>query len=66
MKILSEEEYGKAIKEADSVLICESGESRYFDDNIIGRCDRCGCQIYYRPYNRNAANKICIECASKL
>ena len=66
MEVLEDTEYEKAIQQPDSVLICESGkECSNFEDSISDTCDTCGCDIHYRPYNKNATKKLCKECYCK-
>ncbi len=57
------EEYQKTITKPNYVLICPRGEPRHFDDNLTGTCANCGCDIFFRPINKDATTKICIECA---
>lgn len=66
VKVLDDDEYQKAIQEPDGVLICIPGKCTVFEDAIVGKCDTCGCKIHYRPDNKNATQKICIDCAEKL
>ena len=63
--VLDDDEYQKAIAEPSGVLICMIGECSVFKDSIVGKCDICGCKIHYRPYNKDASHKICVDCADK-
>lgn len=62
---IEHEEYLKKIQEDDAVLVCITYPLLGFDDNIAGVCGECGATIYYRPYNKKATKKICIDCAKK-
>lgn len=67
IKALKPKKYFVAIQKKDSVLVCVPGLSYPgFPDNLHGKCEECGCDITYRPYNKYATKKVCISCAIKL
>jgi hypothetical protein len=61
--ILPHDEYLKEL-ENGGILVCGKSKEavQHFPDNKIGRCGICNEEIYFRPYNTVAINKICIEC----
>ena len=66
LEVLSHDEYLKGIKDPDALVVCMPTPTPEFPDNIQGECDFCGTDIYYRPYNQNAAKKACINCVLNL
>lgn len=66
MKTMDHEKYLKDIKKSNAVLVCMPGKESPFDNDVIDTCSKCGETIHYRPYNKGANTKICINCAMKL
>jgi len=65
IKLLPHEDYLKEIKEPGSILVCSTGPCSTFLDRITDKCHDCGCIIHYRPYNKDVAIKVCIDCVMK-
>ena len=66
MKILKPKQYENEIQRPDAVLIAMPGDCKHFPDDLIDICDKCGCIIHYRPYNRTCTHKLCIDCATEM
>jgi hypothetical protein len=65
MHVLPHDEYLKRI-EKDGVLVCVPlAGKKMLDDNVVGRCEVCDCEIQFRPYNKKARHKVCVSCANK-
>ncbi len=62
--ILPDDEYQRQIK-SGGMLVCVRGASFEFPDNMHGKCGICQCVIHFRPYNKDALLKVCMECAMK-
>ena len=69
MEYLDDKEYQRSIKDKDSFLICmrlcDLPTYQEFSDNLIDKCHDCGCDIAFRPYNKNATFKVCVVCGEK-
>lgn len=63
MKIIPHNKYLKEIEKPDAILACS--DKSMFDDNIEGNCDECSEPIVYRPYNKKATKKVCLDCSLK-
>lgn len=51
--------------EGNSATMCcmpVSQSLRYFDDDAICECSRCGTLVRYRPYVPEHWEKLCIDC----
>jgi len=46
--------------EEESFAICS--DVGYHDDDVVEKCDECGCTIYLRPETSVMTNKICTGC----
>ena len=66
VKTMYHGDYLEEIKKEKAVLICSSKPVSVFPDNLQGECDECGCAIYYRPYNQDAAKKVCERCIVRI
>ena len=50
--------------DAEHVLVCNPAHwNTPFDDNVAGKCDRCGINIYHRPYMPKGMTTVCVPCA---
>jgi len=58
--------YAEHLDLDDVTVIClpvdDIDDSQYFDDDVIGECQRCECKIRYRPYVPKHWVKLCIDC----
>jgi hypothetical protein len=66
IKLMPHKKYLKEIEKKGSILVCMPKEKSFFKDDMKGKCSICGREIVFRPYNKNANKKICIECAERI
>jgi hypothetical protein len=65
VNVIPHDEYLKAIEKGDMLVCIPFAGKKIFEDNIIGKCAVCDCDIQFRPYNEKAQNKTCVSCANK-
>jgi len=62
IKVVSEEE----AEEAELVVCCTIGMTRYFDNDVETVCAQCGTGIFHRPHAPRKPKKVCLNCAAML
>ncbi len=59
----------RVVKDVDATemtVICMVGaKGEYFDDDKVGKCDRCGVQVHHRPHVPIGAILVCLFCYKK-
>lgn len=54
------------IEAREMTVICMVGKGgRYFKDDVQGRCDRCGIEVFHRPHVPTSAILVCTFCYQK-
>lgn len=54
------------IEAREMTVICEVGEkSRWFADDVVAKCDRCGVTVHHRPHVPMGAIIVCMFCYRK-
>jgi len=53
----------KVVEDEEHFAVCS--DVGYHDDDVIEKCDECGCDIYLRPETSVLTNKICNGCFRK-
>jgi len=52
--------------EKGDMLVCiPFAGKKMFEDNMVGKCVVCDCEIQFRPYNKKVRNKTCVSCANE-
>ena len=52
------------LKQEETFLTC--AKTKNTSDAVEGTCVKCGCKIYFQPYNKKIKNKYCDSCTEKM